>query len=220
MKRLISAVLVVSVIIITSANAAQQMAIWDFGPNAAGYTTNPTAENLIGTPTLVLSGGTLDPDGKDGIAYTDLSGILHAAGQSAAWDELKISGDNAKWITSIDTAGWADIIVRFDYKAWNSKTTSFDLDYRLSDTATWTSILNNQTIIADGNFNIFSYSLASIDAIENQPFVQFRCNDFDNKGSGKLAFDNFELSGTLIPEPATIALFGFGITAIIRKRRK
>jgi hypothetical protein len=56
MKRLISAVLVISLIIITSANAAQQMAIWDFGPNAAGYTINPTAENLIGTPTLVLSG--------------------------------------------------------------------------------------------------------------------------------------------------------------------
>jgi hypothetical protein len=35
-----------------------------------------------------------------------------------------------------------------------------------------------------------------------------------------LAFDNFELTGTQIPEPATIALFGLGITAIIRKRRK
>jgi hypothetical protein len=59
-----------------------------------------------------------------------------------------------------------------------------------------------------------------LDAIENQSVVEFRFNDFDNKGSGKLAFDNFELTGTQIPEPAMIGLFGLGITAIIRKRRK
>ena len=220
MKRSISAVLVLSVIIITSANAAQQMAIWDFGPNAAGYTTNPTAENLVVTPTLVLSGGTLDPDGKDGVAYTDAAGVSHAMGQSAAWDEIKVSGDNARWIVTIDTVGWTDIGLRFDYKAWNSKTTSFDLDYRLNDTDPWTNILNNQPITADSTFHSFAYSLASLDAIENQSVVEFRFNDFDNKGSGKLAFDNFELTGTPIPEPATIALFGLGITAIIRRRGK
>ena len=221
MKRLISAVLVISVIIITSANASQQMAIWDFGPIAASYTTNPTAEDLIGTPTLVLSGGTLDPDGKDGIAYTDAAGILHAAGQSAAWDEIKVSGDNARWIVTIDTVGWTDIGLRFDYKAWSSKTTSFDIDYRLNDTDAWTNILNNTPITGGSSgFLSFSYSLASLDAIENQPVVELRFNDFDNHGSGKLAFDNFELTGTQIPEPATIALFGFSITAIIRRRRK
>ncbi len=220
MKRLIFAVLVLSIIIIPSANAAQQMAIWDFGPNALGYTTNPTAENLIGTPTLVLSGGTLDPDGKDGIAYTDLSGILHTAGQSAAWDELKLTGNNAKCIVTIDTVDWQDISVRFDYKAWDSQTTSFDLDYRLSDTAAWTNILNNQTITADNAFHSFAYSLASIDAIENQSFVQIRFNDLDNKGKGKFAFDNYELTGTPIPEPITILMFGFGAAALAGKRRK
>ena len=220
MKRSISAVLVLSVIIITSANAAQQMAIWDFGPNAAGYTTNPTAENLVVTPTLVLSGGTLDPDGKDGVAYTDAAGVSHAMGQSAAWDEINISGDNARWIVTIDTVGWTDLSVRFDYKAWSSKTNSFDIDYRLSDSDPWTNILNNTPIVGDQTFHSFAYSLASLDAIENQSLVELRFNDFDNHGSGKLAFDNFELTGTLVPEPATIALFGLGITAIIRRRGK
>ena len=222
MKRLIFAVLFISIIVIASANASTQMAIWDFGSNAANYTTGPNAvsANLIGTPTLALSGGTLDPDGKDGIAYTDAAGILHAAGQSAAWDELKVSGDNARWIVTIDTAGWKDISVRFDYKAWSSKTSSFDLDYRLNDTDPWTNILNNTPITADSAFHSFAYSLASLDAIKNQSVVEFRFNDFDYKGSGKLAFDNFELTGTQIPEPATIGLFGLGITAIIRRRRK
>ena len=205
---------------VVSASGSQQMAIWDFGPNAAGYTTNPTTENLVGTPTLALSGGTLDGDGKDGVAYTDAAGVYHAVGQSAAWDELKLTGNNAKCIVTIDTVGWQDISVRFDYKAWDNKTTSFDLDYRLSDTAAWTSILNNQPITADNAFHSFAYSLASLDAIENQSLVELRFNDFDNHGSGKLAFDNFELTGTLVPEPATIALFGLGITAIIRRRGK
>jgi hypothetical protein len=222
MRRSVVVVLVLLGISVVSASGTQQMVIWDFGSNAANYTTGPNAvnANVIGTPTLVLSGGTLDPDGKDGTAYVDVLGVSHIAGQSAAWDEIKVSGNNAKWITSIDTAGWADVIVRFDYKAWNSKTTTIDMDYRLSDTAAWTNILNNQTITADGNFNIFTYSLANIDAIENQPFVQFRFNDLDNKGSGKFAFDNFELTGTQIPEPATIALFGFGAAAIAGKQRK
>ena len=220
MKKLVSAVLVFSVIIITSANATQ-MAIWDFGPNAAGYTTAPTTENLVVVPTLVLSGGTLDPDGKDGVAYLDAAGVSHAMGQSAAWDEIKVSGDNAKWIVTLDTAGWTAIALRFDYKAWSSKTNSFDIDYRLNDTDAWTNIVNNTPITGGSSgFLSFSYSLASLTAINNQSVVELRFNDFDNHGSGKLAFDNFELTGTQIPEPATIALFGFGITAIIRKRRK
>jgi hypothetical protein len=219
MKRLISAVLVISVIGITSANATQ-MAIWDFGPDANHFTTAPTAENVIGTPTLVLSGGTLDPTGKNGVAYTDAAGVSHIAGQTGAWDEIKVSGNNAKWIVTIDTIGWTDMAVRFDYKTWKTSTNSFDIDYRLNDTDAWTNILNNTPITADSAFHSFAYSLASLDAIENQSVVELRFNDFDNHGSGKLAFDNFELTGTQIPEPVTIGLLGLGITTIIRRRRK
>jgi hypothetical protein len=219
MRRIVVALVVLGIGVV-SASGSQQMAIWDFGPNAAGYTMAPTAENLVATPTMVLSGGTLDPSGKNGVAYTDAAGVSHAAGQAGAWDEIKVSGDNARWIVTLDTTGWADIGLRFDYKAWSSKTNSFDIDYRLNDTDAWTNILNNTPIVGDSTFHSFAYSLASLDAIENQPVVELRFNDFDNHGSGKLAFDNFELTGTQIPEPATIALFGLGITAIIRKRRK
>jgi len=198
------------------------MAIWDFGPNAAGYTTGPNAvnANLTGTPTLVLSGGTLDPSGKNGVAYTDVAGVSHIDGQAGGWNEIKVSGDNARWIVTIDTVGWTDLSVRFDYKAWSSKTNSFDLDYRLNDTDTWTNILNNTPIVGDSTFHSFAYSLADTKAINNKPVVEFRFNDFDNHGSGKLAFDNLELTGTQVPEPATIGLLGLGITAIVRRRGK
>ena len=220
MRRIIVAFLLLGIGVV-SASASQQMAIWDFGPNAAGYTTNPTAEYLVGTPTLVLSGGTLDPDGKDGVAYTDAAGVSHAVGQSAAWDDVKVSSSpDAKWIVTLDTTGWTDISVRFDYKAWDSSTTTFDLSYQINNSGTWVSILDDQTIIADKTFHSFSYSMASIDAIENCSSVQLKCSDLDKHGNNQFAFDNYELTGTPVPEPATIGLFGLGITAIIRRRRK
>jgi hypothetical protein len=40
----------------------------------------------------------------------------------------------------------------------------------------------------------------------------------DKTGSSKFALDNFELTGTQIPEPVTILLLGFGVPAILRTR--
>ncbi len=197
------------------------MAIWDFGDSSVYYTLAPTAENVVGTPTLTLSGGTLDPDGKNGVTYTDAEGVSHIAGQAGAWDDIKVSGSpDAKWIVTIDTTGWADISIRFDYKAWDAGTTSFDLSYQINNSGIWVSILDDQTIIADKAFHSFSYSLAAIDAIENCSSVQLKISDLDKTGNKEFAFDNLELTGTQIPEPATIGLFGLGITAIIRRRGK
>jgi hypothetical protein len=218
MKRLISAVLVFSVIIITSANAAQQMAIWDFGSSSDYYTESPTAENVVGTPTLSLSGGLKDTNGKNGVDYVDIAGVSHIAGQAAGWDDVKVDGPDADWIVTINTTGWQDISVRFDYKAWDPTTTSFDLDYRLSETGSWVEILNNQVITADKAFHSFSSILPG--NIDNQSFVQLRFYDLDENGNKEFAFDNLEFAGTQIPEPATIALLGLGISAILRKRVK
>lgn len=218
MKRVIVALLVTSVISITSANGVEQMAIWDFGDSSGYYTEVPTAEYVIGTPTLLVDGGQKDPDGKNGVAYVDVLGVSHIAGQAAAWDDVKVDGPDAEWIVTINTAGWQDIGVRFDYKAWDPTTTSFDLDYRLSDTDPWLEILNNQIITADKAFHSFSFSLPG--DIDNQSFVQLRFYDLDENGNKEFAFDNLEFSGAQIPEPATILLFGLGVSAILRKRVK
>ena len=191
------------------------MAIWDFGDSSAYYSEVPTAENVIGTPTLVLSGGEIDLNGKNGVAYVDIAGVSHIAGQAGAWDDVKVSGPDADWIVMINTTDWEDIGVRFDYKAWDPNTTSFDLDYRLSETAEWVEILNNQVITADETFHSFSYSFAS--NIANQSVVQFRFYDLDENGNGKFAFDNLEFAGTQIPEPATIILLSVGCLLLRRK---
>jgi hypothetical protein len=217
MKRMV--VVAILGVSFNSVMGAQQMAIWDFGDSSAYYTESPTAENVVGTPTLTLSGGEKDLNGKNGVAYIDAAGVSHIAGQAAAWEDVAISseiGPDADWIVTMNTTGWQDMAVRFDYKAWDPTTTSFDLDYRLSETDPWIEILNNQGITADGAFHSFSYPLSN--DIANNPNVAFRFYDLDETGNDKFAFDNLEFSGTQIPEPTTILLFGLGVSAILRKR--
>jgi hypothetical protein len=218
MKRVVIVMLFLGGISFNSAMGAQQMAIWDFGQSSAYYTETVTAENVVGTPTLLIDGGQKDVDGKNGVAYIDAAGISHIAGQTGAWDDVKVTGLDAEWIVTIDTTGWSAISVRFDYKAWDPTTTTFDLDYRLSDAVDFTEILGDQTIIADNAFHSFAYDFASY--VDNQSYVQFRFNDLDQNGNDKFAFDNLEFTGTPIPEPATILLLGLGLAAVRRNHRK
>lgn len=197
---------------------ADLMAIWDFGPNASGYTEAVTMENVIGVPTLVLDGGEIDGNGKDGTSYTDAAGILHNAGQAGAWEDVRIAdGKDAEWIMTINTTNWEDMTIRWDYKAWEPETSTFDLDYRIGGSGIWSVILNNRSITADGTYHSFSYDLSGITAIENQSIVEFRFYDLDRYGNGKFAFDNLELSG--VPEPCTIFLLSLGGVAVLRKRK-
>ncbi len=219
MKRILSLTLMIFGISFNSSAAVEQLAIWDFGPDG-GYTETVTAENVIGIPTLELMGGEIDADGKNGVAYTDIMGIFHESGQAAAWEDIAVSsGPDAEWIVSINTTSWQGISIRFDYKAWEPGTTSFDLDYRLDEGAEWSEMLNNQAIIPDGSFHGFAYSLSN--SVENQSFLQLRFYDLEQgDGNGRFAIDNFEITGTPIPEPATILLLGLGTVAAVHNRRK
>jgi hypothetical protein len=196
----------------------QLLAIWDFGASSAYYTTAVTNTNLVGTPTLALGGGTLDADGKNGVDFTDAAGLFHAAGQAGAWDDVKVTGTDAYWIVTMNTTGWKDLVVRWDYKAWDATTTSCDLDYSLNGGTTWINILNNTAIIADGAFHTASYDLSSVLSLNDASSVQIRMNDLDEFGDGKFAFDNLQVTGAATPEPATLALLTLG-AAVIRRLR-
>lgn len=200
---------------VSSPAKADLMAIWDFGQSSAYYTENVTAENVVGVPTLVLSGGQKDTNGKDGVAYIDAAGVSHIAGQGAAWDDVKVTGPDADWILTIDTTGWKDISIRWDYKS--RETPSFDLDYRVGRVGDWTDILNDQAITADDAWHSFSYDMSAISEIEGQAIVEFRMYDLDRAGNDRYIFDNLELTG--VPEPCSIILLGLGGVALLRNRR-
>lgn len=178
---------------------ADLMAIWDFGPNAAGYTLNVTTENVIDVPTMSASGADYDLDGKDGRAFTDAEGTFHNAGQAVAWDDVSGTTSDAEWIMTINTIGWKDMTIRWDYISDNTGgkkgPTSFDFDYKVGD-GSWINILNNETIVRDDGWHEFSLDLSSITAIEGQTTVQFRVNDLNrNDDNGDYKFDNLQLTG-------------------------
>jgi len=198
---------------------ADLMAIWDFGPDNGHYTEDVSIENVSGTPGLVLLGGEKDPDGKNGTSFTDVGGNYHAGGQAAGWDDIKVAGDDAEWIMTINTTGWFDLAIRWDYKCWIADTNSFDLEYRVGTVDDWAEILNNQRMTADGNYHSFLRDLSTIAAIENQPFVQFRFCDIDRYGNDRFAFDNLQVSGVPIPEPATLLLLASGFLVLRRRKQ-
>jgi hypothetical protein len=199
----------------SSPSGAALMAIWDFGPSSAYYTENVTAENVIGVPTLSIFGGEKDINGKNGVAYVDAAGVHHDAGQAGAWDDVKVSGPDAEWILTINTTGWADISIRWDYRS--EQTPSFDLHYRVGGATVWSDVLADWPIIADDAWHSFSCDMSYLSAIENQPIVEFRVEDMELAGNGRFIFDNLELTG--VPEPGTVLLFGLGGVALLRKRR-
>jgi hypothetical protein len=201
------------------------MAVWDFGPDAAGYTLDPTTEHVVGTPTLTVLGGDYDADGKNGLAYWDAAETLHPGGQAVAWDDVSAASPNldAEWTITINTTGWRNIVIRWDYFSdnvgGNRGPTTLDLAYRVGDGA-WFQHLNNAPIIRDDAWHPFDDGdLSAIAAIENQPLVVFRISDLDrNDEDGDFMFDNLELTG--VPEPCSIVLLGLGGFMLLRKRSR
>jgi len=207
---------------LSSLAQADLMAIWTFGPDAPHYTLDVTEEYVPGIPTLTVIGGEYDPDGKNGIAYRDSRETVYPGGQAVAWEDVSAASPNldAEWTVTINTTGWRNIRLRWDYFSDNTGgnlgPTTFDLDYRVGDGA-WVQVLNNEPIIRDDTWHDFTSDLAGETAIENQLLVQFRVSDLDRfDEDGDFRFDNFEVTG--VPEPCSIALLGLGGFMLLRKR--
>ncbi|HIJ69738.1 MAG TPA: hypothetical protein HPP87_00070 [Planctomycetes bacterium] len=182
-----------------TAARADLMAIWDFGPDADGYTTAPTTEYVIGTPVLVLFGGELDANGKEGIDYTDAEGSYHEAGRAGAWNNVTA---DSEWSVTINTTNWQDMVIRWDYNSEDDPCDygpeSFDFDYRVGGAGGWIRILSNHPITRDSFWHEFSYDLGLLTDIENESIVQFRIRDLNQgtESGGYFKLDNIEVTGT------------------------
>lgn len=208
---------VLFLLLISPAGFAKVLAVWDFGASSAKYTTDPAYFNLAAKPAFIMTGGDIDANGKNGVDFTDADGVFHAAGQGAAWDDVNKSGaDNDAALTiTMNTTGWTLLGLRWDYRS--EEATSYDLDYRLSETATWISLVNNQPITADDAFHAVTMDLSPFAVLSNQPFVQFLVSDLDEgDGNNRYIFDNLQFTG--VPEPATLSLLLLAAAMGLRRR--
>jgi hypothetical protein len=223
MKRVVVLVGVVFLLALGSVANASLMAVWDFGPNKDNYTLVPQYEYAEGIPVMTAGGGDYDTDGGNGIDFIDAAGNSHAAGQALHWNDVSKSSDNAYIIIAIDTTGWQDMAIRWDYMSDNTGKkgpVSFDMDYKVGS-GDWINIVNNYAITRDDAWHQLSYDLSSLTAINNQSSVQFRVSDFDHgDSSGDYWQDNVQLTGTAVPEPFSAVLLALGGAALLRKRPK
>jgi hypothetical protein len=217
-KTMIVRFCVVALCLVSPAGFAKVLAVWDFGPSSAFYTTEPASYALSAKPTLVMTGGDIDTNGKNGVDFTDADSVFHVAGQGAAWDDINKSGsdNDAACTITLNTTGWLLQGLRWDYKS--EKATSYDIDYRLSETATWIQLLDNQPITADNLFHAVTIDLSAFAALSNQPFMQILISDLDEgPGNDKYTFDNLQFTG--VPEPASLSLLLLGAAMGLRRRR-
>jgi hypothetical protein len=221
MKRLIVLLGVAFLLALAGAANAGLMAVWDFGPESTFFTLVPQFEYVSGVPTLTAGGADYDDNGGNGVAFLDAANNSHIEGQALHWNDVSGEIDDAYIIITIDTTGWHDMSIRWDYKskdATKKGPVSFDLDYAVG-TGDWTNLLNNYPITRNGAWHEFSYDLSSLTAINNQPSVQFRINDLNEDDLNSDYWqDNIQFTG--VPEPLTVVFLALGGVALLRKRPK
>jgi hypothetical protein len=202
---------------------ADLVAIWTFGPDAAHYTLIPDVD-VTGSAALTAGGASYDADGGNGVAFTDAGGTLRAAGQGLHWTDVSGSSSDAEIHIALSTAGWKDLVLRFDYRSDASGgkqgPVRFDFDYRIG-AGDWINVLNNQPITRDDAWHAFTIDLSGIGGLNDQPAVAFRLNDIkeDAIADGDFWMDNVQLTGSIVPEPALAALLVTGALLALRKKR-
>jgi hypothetical protein len=199
---------------------ADTLAEWTFevsqpsGVRGPGiWFTNVTAEVGSGTASSWHSGFE---------AYSSFpgNGSLAAFGATNSW----AVGDFYQF--AVSTTGYQNLAISFDQAGNLQGPGTFYLAYS-TDGSTFTKIGTDYAVgVGHWNFattsttNAFSFNLNAIAGVNNQTEVYFRIVDDSrtaiNGGlvvaGGDDRIDNFLVSAQVVPEPATLALMGLGVT--------
>lgn len=177
------------------------MAIWTFDALAgivSGTSIPATAEDVDGIPDLQMFNQVIDDNGKNGVAYTDIEGTLWPSTRAISWDDVRGGGADAElWIT-MNTTGWEDITMRFDYivdSDRNGSFKNFTLQYSTDGGANFTNI-TILALIDDNTFHMSSTDMSAIAVIEDAGLVIFRIIVEDDNTNDELTLDNIEFYGT------------------------
>jgi MYXO-CTERM domain-containing protein len=209
---------------LTASAQADLVVVWTFGGSATTYTLAPQFD-ATGGATLDAGGGSLDATGGNGVAFTDAGGNSRGAGQCLHWSDTTKSAGDAYVTITLNTTGWQNLDLRWDYKSKYDTSKSkggpvqFDLDYNIG--GGWLPLANNRLITCDSAFHWVDLDLSAFTDLNNQASVQIKLHNL-KEGTlpdGDYWQDNIQLTGTPIPEPVGLSLLALGGLALLRRRK-
>ncbi len=199
-----------------SANA--QVLLYNMNNLSGGVTTQ--SESLLSSPsTLTLGGADVVAAGQAGVSFTDASGTSHSAGLAAAWSSgLDAPGGNSFQL-HVDTTGYENFVVSYDYRSTSSGAPSAQMSYRLGDSGPYTPY-SSQSFTRDGVYHSSSIDLSPLSSIENTPNVYLLWDLAGGSGSGTFRVDNLQLTAAAVPEPREYALVSGVFLVLMAARRR
>lgn len=226
-----------AILAIAAVSPAVTITQWDFNfgndANTSTGTTNPSigtgTASLLGGITATFAsgdatGGSSDPNVGDDSAWNTTSYPAQGVGSGTA---------GVSFLTS--TAGFSAINVSFDLRHSNTSSRFVSLDYTLDGGATWSAFQTYEaTSGGDFWYNMRSADLSGVAGASNNsnfgvrmvsvfaPTGGYTASTATSTyaGTGTLRYDMVTVTGTAVPEPASMAALGLGVVALIRRRAR
>lgn len=188
----------------------------DHGPAAAAHTIAdfPPALEPPNNVTYV------NVQSFSGTTNNDLAG----AGAGGSFSFVGDASNGAKSIFAVPTTGYTDINVSWSQRGTGTGYTSRVFEYSTDGGGNWTDIgaYTGSSGVLSATFSTVSIDLSAITALDNNPAAMFRITySGATSATGNNRWDNFYVQGTVIPEPASLALLGlagFAMATFARRR--